>query len=85
MKCGRVDCKHAATKFVHVSFASKAKPDGPRVNFKFPHALCDEHATTDPDAYISDDGWEQIESQMKARKLAKPDRDTVQVSFTPYQ
>jgi hypothetical protein len=85
MKCGRIGCPNGATKLAQVSFSSKVNPEGPRVSFQFPHGLCDDHATTDPSAYISDEGWAQIVSSMRARKLAAPDRESVEVTFTSCQ
>lgn len=85
MNCDRIGCKHRATKWPVITFASKQDPTGPRAEFRFPLAVCDKHAAPDIAMYVSDQGWAQIAETFGQRGLGEPDRSTLRVEFVPCQ
>lgn len=83
MKCNKKDCKADAHLTPVISFASKVKPDGPRVEARLGLLVCREHATDDATQYVGDEGWAQIVAAIKKQGRAYPDRKTLQVRYVP--
>jgi hypothetical protein len=80
-ECAFNGCSASATWRPIFSFAAKSHPLGTRAKFALPLAVCDEHAASDPAAFISDAGWQQIVEGFRQRGLGEPDRSTLTVEF----
>ena len=85
MNCNKIGCTKAATKKPRISFAALVNPDGPRAHMEIGVYVCDEHADTNPAAYISDIGWSQICKEVRRNGKADPDRDSLRVEFIEVQ
>jgi hypothetical protein len=85
MNCQKIPCFKTATKKPFISFTSLINPDGPRVTAEIGVYLCDDHADTNPSAYVSDIGWDQICKELHRGGKAKPDRKSLRVEFIEVQ
>lgn len=83
MKCMRLNCQETACKYPQFSFASQVAPNGSRVEFTLPIAVCDIHAVPRTEDFMDDRGWQQICMNMVIAGYAMPDRDTLKLTFVP--
>jgi len=75
---------NVATRWPRLTFASVAKPEGPRCALDFTGlALCSGHASTDPNDYMTDESWQKVVAAVKAKGRAYPDRESLHVLFIP--
>lgn len=81
--CSKAGCGKPATKLPVMTFTAVVAPLGQRAEGHLDLPVCDEHASIDPKAYITDEGWRAICGKMAHAGKARPDRSSVRIHFKP--
>lgn len=81
MNCIKLGCTCEATKRPVLTFKAAGFPLSPRARAELQAGVCDEHATPDPDEWVTEGGWAQICLAMRGAGRATPDRKTVRVEY----
>lgn len=82
IKCSRKDCLNEGNRQPMFSFTAVGYPNAARARAIL-HGLvvCKDHATTNPEDFITDSGWDEFCNHMAASGLAMPDRKSVRIEY----
>jgi hypothetical protein len=84
MKCDRENCENEAT--VLPILVCKAKlPTGRdwKLDLMLGLQVCDDHADTNVNTYVTNKGWRKIKRGFQTRSLPVPDRKELSIRFQP--
>jgi hypothetical protein len=86
MKCQATGCNNEATgrPLIQLVAVSDEKGSNP-AQFHLDVPLCKSHQSPDPSAYVSDEGWDTLVTNMRAHGLQDPDRNRLKVFFVPLE
>ena len=81
-KCSKIGCDKEGTNQPFFSFTAIGYPNAQRAKSIILGVLmCNEHAITSTDEFITDSGWAEFCQSMKSHGLSEPDRKSVRIEY----